>query len=80
MAQSYHDRMVNYPAAYGHAGCETADKTTFKFLKIDAVGLLYDTTPGAGHSNLQQQQQLVAGRDPDHHRALRSAGILINTY
>ncbi|KAF9238179.1 CAZyme family AA9 [Penicillium roqueforti] len=45
--ESHHGPIVDYLASCGTSGCETVDKTTLEFFKIDAVGLIDDTTvPG----------------------------------
>ncbi|KAL4897909.1 glycosyl hydrolase family 61-domain-containing protein [Aspergillus ambiguus] len=44
---SHHGPVLDYLAACGDAGCETVDKTTLEFFKIDGVGLVDDTSvPG----------------------------------
>ncbi|CRL17393.1 Cellulose-binding domain, fungal [Penicillium camemberti] len=44
---SHHGPVIDYLASCGSTGCETVDKTTLKFFKIDGVGLVDDTTvPG----------------------------------
>ncbi|KAK4871063.1 hypothetical protein LT330_000300 [Penicillium expansum] len=45
--ESHHGPVIDYLASCGSSGCETVDKTTLKFFKIDGVGLVDDTTvPG----------------------------------
>lgn len=44
---SHHGPIVDYLASCGASGCETVDKTTLEFFKIDGVGLVDGTTvPG----------------------------------
>lgn len=44
---SHHGPVIDYLASCGSTGCETVDKTTLKFFKIDGVGLVDDkTVPG----------------------------------
>ncbi|KAL5361036.1 glycosyl hydrolase family 61-domain-containing protein [Aspergillus floccosus] len=43
--ESHHGPVLDYLAACGAAGCETVDKTTLQFFKIDGVGLVDDSSP-----------------------------------
>lgn len=44
---THHGPVIDYLANCGSAGCETVDKTSLEFFKIDGVGLVDDTTvPG----------------------------------
>ena len=53
---SHHGPVIDYLANCGSAGCETVDKTTLEFFKIDEVGLIDGTTaPGVWGSD-----QLIA--------------------
>ncbi len=53
---SHHGPVIDYLANCGSAGCETVDKTTLEFFKIDEVGLVDGTTaPGVWGSD-----QLIA--------------------
>jgi endoglucanase len=45
--ETHHGPVIDYLANCGPAGCETVDKTSLEFFKIDGVGLVDDTTvPG----------------------------------
>ncbi|KAJ6091618.1 hypothetical protein N7467_003587 [Penicillium canescens] len=45
--ETHHGPVIDYLANCGSAGCETVDKTSLEFFKIDGVGLVDDTTvPG----------------------------------
>ncbi|KAJ5960762.1 uncharacterized protein N7479_007912, partial [Penicillium vulpinum] len=45
--ESHHGPIIDYLASCGAGGCETVDKTTLKFFKIDGVGLVDETNvPG----------------------------------
>jgi cellulase len=44
---SHHGPVIDYLASCGSSGCESVDKTTPEFFKIDGVGLVNDATvPG----------------------------------
>lgn len=43
--ESHHGPVLDYLAPCGTAGCETVDKTTLQFFKIDGVGLVDDAAP-----------------------------------
>jgi hypothetical protein len=57
--ESHHGPVIDYLANCGDAGCETVDKTTLKFFKIDEVGLVDGTSaPGVWGSD-----QLIANNN-----------------
>jgi endoglucanase len=44
---SHHGPVIDYLANCGSSGCETVDKASLEFVKIDGVGLVDDATvPG----------------------------------
>ncbi len=57
--ESHHGPVIDYLANCGSAGCETVDKTTLEFFKIDEVGLVDGTNaPGVWGSD-----QLIANNN-----------------
>ncbi|KAK3945495.1 glycoside hydrolase [Diplogelasinospora grovesii] len=57
--ESHHGPVIDYLANCGTAGCESVDKTTLEFFKIDEVGLVDDSVvPGTWGSD-----QLIANNN-----------------
>ncbi|KAJ5188999.1 Glycoside hydrolase family 61 [Penicillium cf. griseofulvum] len=54
--ESHHGPIIDYLASCGASGCETVDKNTLKFFKIDGVGLVDGTSP----PGLWADDQLIA--------------------
>lgn len=57
--ESHHGPVVDYLASCGSAGCETVDKTTLEFFKIDEVGLV----DGSSAPGFWGSDQLIANNN-----------------
>ncbi|KAL2135040.1 hypothetical protein VTI74DRAFT_9960 [Chaetomium olivicolor] len=57
--ESHHGPVIDYLANCGSAGCETVDKTTLEFFKIDEVGLV----DGTNAPGLWGSDQLIANNN-----------------